>query len=186
MKNEDRLFLKELQHQMLTQDNVGQASPRFWVVRDKVKVYGIELGYNVDGTEVIYDCEAIADSLKELYEYLKEHQEDIEIKYCTELNEVTIVEHDGEVTFDEMEELADYMVTELEYDDGLYCVNYREEYEIKEDTMFLTLEECKNHIECNRHHYKNPQSYAMTAWRSPQVKKLFEILENTNWDEIGK
>lgn len=30
----DAVFLASLQHELVTQDTVGQANPRFWVVRD--------------------------------------------------------------------------------------------------------------------------------------------------------
>ena len=54
---------------------------------------------------------------------------------------------------------------------------------IKEDTMFLTRADCDKHIKENSHHYNNPYSYSMTAWRSPKVERLFKILLETNWNE---
>lgn len=187
MNKEDKAFLKELQHQMLTQDHLGQASPRFWIVRHKVRIYGINSDFEHDGTEVVYDCETIANNFKELYEYLRDNEEDLEIEYEEDcLGETVTInkDSDDEKEFEEIGELIDYMIQELGYDDGLYFVNYRDEYVIAENTMFLTLEECKKHIENNGYHYNEPHTYAMTAWRSPQVKRLYEILENMNWDEI--
>lgn len=186
MKKGDIEFLKELQHQMLTQDTVSQASPRFWVVRHKVRQYGIEDGYGVDGEEVIYNCETIAGNLKELCEYLRDNEDDLEIEYHEDIIEeyVTIVKDDEEQCFYDTKELVEYMIEGLDYDNSLYLVNYKDEYVIAENTMFLTIEECKRHIECNGYHYNEPHTYVMTAWRSPQVQRLYEILENTNWDEI--
>ena len=63
-------------------------------------------------------------------------------------------------------------------------MNYKEEYQIVENTFFLTLKECKEHIEANHYHYNKPRPYAMTAWRSPQVEKLYEILAETDWSEL--
>ena len=48
-------FLKELQKEMNTQDNLGQADPRYWVIRDFDKVYGERLN-NPDGFTV-YDSD---------------------------------------------------------------------------------------------------------------------------------
>lgn len=79
MENQDIEFLKELQHEMLTQDKVGQASPRFWVVRHKVRTYGIDEDFDFDGTEVIHGGERLANNFKELYEYLRDNEEDLEI-----------------------------------------------------------------------------------------------------------
>lgn len=49
------------------------------------------------------------------------------------------------------------------------------------DTLFLTLRECEEHIEANRHHYSNPRPFCMCAWRSPQVEKLVEILHEVDF-----
>ena len=184
LNKEDKQFLKELQHQMLTQDTVGQASPRFWVVRHKVRQYGIEDGYDIDGEEVIYNYEKLAENLKELCEYLRDNEDDLEIEYHEEIlfEYVNIVKDDEEQCFYDTKELVEYMIEELDYNNSLYLVNYKDEYVIAENTMFLTIEECKRHIEFNGYHYNEPHPYAMTAWRSPQVKRLYEILVNTNWD----
>ena len=50
ISKKDIEFLKELQHEMLTQDTVCQADPRFWVVQQKVRTYGIHEDYGIDGT----------------------------------------------------------------------------------------------------------------------------------------
>lgn len=61
-----------------------------------------------------------------------------------------------------------------------------EEY-IVPDTMFITKEEAKEHLEKNKHHYSSKaHTYAMTAWRSPSVKKLFEILMNADWEILNR
>ena len=49
--------------------------------------------------------------------------------------------------------------------------------------MFITKESCKNHIRLNGYHYHNPHTYAMTAWRSPEVEKLWKLLEETDWEK---
>lgn len=179
MKKQDIDFLKDLQHEMLTQDTVCQAHPRFWVVRQKRRCYGIDDEFGYDGTEVVYDSETLAEDLKELYEYLEEYEEDLDIEYCEE--HITINAEESEC-FHNIEDLVDYMREELNYDDGLYLVNYREEYVIVPDTMFLTKRECEEHIRKNHYHYNEPHSYAMTAWRSPQVEKLFDLIMNSNWN----
>lgn len=76
MNKEDIKFLKNLQHEMLTQDTVGQANPRFWVIIDKIKHYGIDSDYGYDGVEILSDGgEIIATNLKELYEFLIDNDE---------------------------------------------------------------------------------------------------------------
>lgn len=41
----------------------------------------------------------------------------------------------------------------------------------------MTLRDCREHINRNAHHYsREAHPYAMTAWRSPQVERLWELL----------
>lgn len=188
LNKEDIEFLKNLQQKMLTQDTCGQSNPRYWAVGNKTRIYGIDKDFDFDGTEVIYNCELIAENLKELYNYLKRVEKDIDIEYFEDSLEeyVSIIDNVEEHYFYTVEDLVDYMTENLNYDSSLYCVNYKEEYVIAENTIFLTLEECEKHIKGNSHHYNEPISYAMTAWRSPEVARLYQILENTNWDQYLK
>lgn len=185
MKKEDIDFLKELQHKLLTQDTMGQANPRFWAIKQPLRVYGINNRDECDGTEVVNNCELIANNLKELVEYLNEYEEDLNIKYDDTgiAEQAVILDSENKEIIEEfftVYQLVDYMYEELGYSSHeLYAINYKEIDVIVENTMFLTLEECEKHLKNNAHHYKNAYPYAMTAWRSPQVEKLYEILENT-------
>ncbi len=93
-------------------------------------------------------------------------------------------------------EIADYYVitddegneigrVDYEVDAGdLNCVPMHERRAAVEDTLFLTLRECREHIERNRHHYNRPYTYVQTAWRSPQFEKLINILQQVDWNMI--
>lgn len=173
MKAKDIEFLKDLQHTMLTQDTICQASPRFWVVMQTIREYGIEDGYE-DGSCIIKDNEVNyeGDILKIIKELI---EEGYNIDYVLDNKDIYI---DHNKIWD-IDELVDYL------DETFKVVNYKDKEEIVPNTFFLTNEECKKHIKANHYHYNNPRSYAMTAWRSPQVEKLYNILENTNWDNIN-
>lgn len=69
-------------------------------------------------------------------------------------------------------------------DPRFWVVAQSKQNSICENTLFLTKSECKKHIELNHYHYNNPHSYAMTAWRSPQVEKLYEVLKSTDWEKV--
>lgn len=45
LSSEDIQFLKDLSYELNTQDHVGQANPRFWVIMDTKKVYGYDKEY---------------------------------------------------------------------------------------------------------------------------------------------
>ncbi|MBD5589278.1 hypothetical protein [Clostridium botulinum] len=182
MKKEDKDFLKQLQHEMLTQDTVGQANPRFWVVKQDVKIYGIEDNFDITGQTIIYDNEEIGDSLVEVYDFLLDCIYDNCLEYTIKfLNGSIFI--DGFEPITTIGDVFHFMNDELRLE-NISLVNYRIKQQIVPDTMFLTLKECKEHIKSNNYHYKNPRPYAMTAWRSPQVARLYEILMYTDWENI--
>lgn len=74
---------------------------------------------------------------------------------------------------------------EIEADD-LRCVPSREESKVVEDTLFLTLRECREHIERNRYNYKRPTTYVQTAVRSPQFERLIGILQQIDWESLAE
>lgn len=165
---QDVEFLKNLQHEMLTQKTFHQASPRFWVVAQNEKNPTSE-DYS-DGSILIdedgYEYgETVEDAVNKL---LEEHQElnSSDFEHCSSFIEVIdVLVEKGHTGYEE------YV--------------YRNSHVIKENTFFLTLRECKQHIELNHYHYnESVHAYAMTAWRSPQVEKLYEILQNVDFSNV--
>jgi len=182
MEKEDKEFLKELQHEMLTQDTVCQANPRFWVVMQTVRDYWVDDNidgicvYEKDGTESAFEGE-----LEELPNWLKENFDEIVKCKYNGISINIVCEDENEYLIDDIAEIENFLE---EYTPDRYSIcNYRDREEIAKNTMFLTLRECKEHIKRNGYHYNKPHSYAMTAWRSPQVEKLYKILQNTDWDK---
>ena len=183
MKKEDIKFLKELQNEMLTQDTVCQADPRFWVVVQTVRDYWVDddidgiCFYDSDLSESVFEGE-----LEELADWLKENfNEIVKCEYDNGFLEI-VCEDEEEYLIDNISEIENFLE---EYDFNRYTVcNYRDREEIVPNTMFLTLRECKEHIKANGYHYNKPHSYAMTAWRSPQVEKLYKILQKTDWGKL--
>jgi uncharacterized protein YeeX (DUF496 family) len=82
INKEDIDFLKALQNEMLTQDNVCQADPRFWVIRQTERIYRVEEDES-DGAIYVID-ENRFETIDEVKEYLihnypfEEANEDIE------------------------------------------------------------------------------------------------------------
>lgn len=79
MNKEDIKFLKDLQHEMLTQDCVCQANPRFWVVMQTVRQYGVDSDYGIDGTLITScddgDLQIDADNMEEVFNWFIENFE---------------------------------------------------------------------------------------------------------------
>lgn len=170
--NEDIQFFKELQNELKTQNHDCQATPRFWVVGDYKMVACPE------GCQDRYDINAPTrdyyGSLDDLLENIKEEG----------------FEDYPDCAIDEFEEI-DCELSSLDwireyYDPDAELVPVREEHFIRENTMFITKDDAKKHIEANYYHYTNKaHTYAMTAWRSPKVEKLWKILETFEWDKIS-
>lgn len=158
LNQEDKEFLHNLREEMLNQDHDYQAGPRFWVVGDVVERIVPE-GYGdrivIMDKESNYKYESIEDFRKML----------IEEEYCTEA-ELEDVWDDELIEYIDNKESGRFVWMEIV-----------EENMIQPNTFFLTKKECLKHIEENAHHYNKPFSYAMTAWRSPEVAKLWEIIE---------
>lgn len=192
LSKEDLDFLIELQHEMLTQDHVGQAAPRFWVIAtDKYQELGTEDSF--DGTNV-YSSNAAdivcAGDMASIVEYVTEN-------YSEELEDENIVfidngrfytamfKDDEEESIFCSEELLDFLKEHDVITDDYEITYYRNVHHIYPNTMFLTNRSCKEHIRANHYHYnEDAHSYAMTAWRSPEVSRLFDILDKIDWKAI--
>ena len=163
MKGKEALeFINKLSKELNEQVTDGQANPRFWSVAQ--------------------------------YEYRPcwVHQADKHI--------FADCEGDTYDTFDEvLEMLIDngYIDTKYGYEDiddlkGVYDeiseIPVKREHIIMQNTMFLTKREVQEHIKSNHYHYnKTVHTYAMTAWRSPQVENLIKLLtDNTIKAELDK
>lgn len=182
MNKEDKEFLKELQHEMLTQPTICQANPRFWVVRQTVREYGIDTEYDFDGWVIVgEDDEESRTDMESMYEWLHDTLEiDCELIQFTKDGFYIKI---GEIQLIDENDVMNYIGKHTGYNQ-FNLVTYKDEKEIVPNTMFLTLRECEEHIKRNHYHYNEPSPYAMTAWRSPQVERLYKIIQNTNWEDI--
>jgi hypothetical protein len=171
---DDIQFLKELQLELLTQENDGQASPRFWTIMD-------------------YKWEVTAEG----------HHERISLYSPNTCESVTVDEYIDEILngdrrdefndeqIEELKDIKDYFISDLEdwikeNDEYEYYLIYETEVPfIAWNTCFFTKEEAKRHLESNRHHYSDKaHTFAMTAWRAPKMERLIKILETFDWDKI--
>jgi hypothetical protein len=212
LTEKDLDFLIDLQHEMLTQDNVGQAAPRFWVVAGE-KIVWTDADH-AEGEQLINDSEVVATNFDEAVEYFSDlingHLDEYD-DYCLEIEKESnyansyeirkidlsiststsdFIEGDNVVevqsSISNIEELVNALeefelIDEDEYSIAHYCT----EHHVYPDTLFLTNRGCKKHIENNRHNYdKTAHSYAMTAWRSPEVEQLWSILDKIDWNAI--
>jgi hypothetical protein len=178
--NKDIQFLKELQHELKTQETDRNASPRFWVIKDYRIIpgnekydSGYEERYFNDGDHVAFPK----------FSNLKEFLEDYFEEEVEEDEELAALINDESERFDELWEYVENNLNDNGYFDTAFV---KEEEFIVPDTMFLTKEEAKRHLKINHYHYTSKaHTYAMTAWRAPKVERLLNILETFDWESIG-
>lgn len=176
---DDIQFLKDLQHKLINQETDYQASPRFWMIKDYRTVPANE---DYDFSHIAYfhsDGDYTEfENVDDLKEYLNDHYSDDEYSGLKDLLE------NKNTSF---EELWEYVGENMNDDENFREVPVKEESFLVPNTMFLTKESAKNHLKVNHYHYsKKAHTYAMTAWRSPQVERLMNILENFDWDLYNK
>jgi len=174
--NEDIQFLIDLQKELQYQseyDNDIQAAPRFWAVGD----YEWRVVAEGCGEEVRFrlpqrdDYEATYNSL---VDEIKEQIENIE--FAPEAVEAFEDVHDDESLLDWIKEY---------YDEEADMYEVTKTHIVRQDTLFITKQEAKDHIKANHYHYTDEvHTYAMTAWRAPQVERLWKILENFDWSKV--
>ncbi|MER2456389.1 hypothetical protein ABS751_00460 [Bacillus subtilis] len=166
--NQDIQFLKELQQELKNQDSDGQAAPRFWTVGDYEWVEARAENAERYSVYLPYIAEAYA-----LDDYLEDLKED------SELSKEALTELKNDDFDNPIEWIQKYIDEEAE------LIPERKVHIVRPDTMFLTKEEAKRHINLNKHHYTSEvHTYAMTAWRAPKVERLLKILETFDWSSI--
>ena len=191
---DDVAFLKELQRVLNTQDPMGQADPKFWVVKGS-RSYAMEpdecMGkpdhyeiYDVDTDEVIAkDYRGLTDAINEKAPFLNATATDNSIKL------VDIKETDTSQGLPyrmfigndlDHEELTSMLGT-------IFGATVAVRAVIKEpcvypNTMFLTHEGCARHLRDYGYNYsKDAHAYAMTADRSPEYEHLLRIIRTVDW-----
>lgn len=166
LSKDDYEFLKDLCHELNTQETDGQAAPRFWGIletKEEPSPEGI-------GEPVIYMGDGCTMDAKEVVDY-------IETNYLPDSRDEMKDSWDM-VNKDNLNNLIEFM------HDSLGLVETRivwldTQQRVSDQTgCFITKRACKQHIEGNRHHYCRPQTYAMTAWRNPEFERLLTILQN--------
>ena len=197
MKKEDIEFLKKLSETMRTQEHDCQAAPRFWVVAQSVKEYvGEDYGSYVDLVTEDGDTVIENANVKNVVDYfMKEYSDEVKerritINYTPSYCDIFVLDKENgeaeeEETLFDVDDVIRFFEEHDIISDSYYrtiCYNINDA-SICPDTMFITKESCKNHIRLNGYHYHNPHTYAMTAWRSPEVEKLWKLLEETDWEK---
>lgn len=175
MKKEDIEFLRELQHELNTQEHDGQAAPRYWGIEET----HLEMTHDGEGEPYIITYDG--DNQYTLKEYIEKIDEEL---VNEDFAESIIDEWNYNTDKSDANEVLDFANTYINtYDD--YLVWLKETMRISKETgCFLTKRAAKNYLEKNYYHHNEGHTYAMTAWRNPEFEHLMNILQTMNIDDI--
>lgn len=163
ISDEDYEFLKDLQHELNTQTNDGNAEPVYWGVRE----YNYELTLEGEGEpRITYDDGAY--TLEEAVEAVNECIGDYDEETQTEWNGIDKTDAD---------DVAYFMKETLKWDySDIYWVE--EKARITNETgAFITKRACKEYIQRYGYNHCRPHTYAMTAYRNYELGQLLKILK---------
>ncbi len=162
ISDEDYEFLGELQHELNTQTNDGNADPVYWGVMETREV-GVPDGC---GDARIYLGDGGTETLEGAVAYIAEYLVDDEDMEAW--NEVDKTNIDAIVEFCR-EKLG---MSEVR------IVDVTKKSEISRYTgAFLTKRACKQYIDRYGYNHDNPHTYAMTAYRNFEFERLLKILK---------
>lgn len=181
----DVMFLAELQKELNTQPNMGNADPVFWAIAQDEE-YPTAEDY-ADGCVVVdsEDGSTVAHDMAEFAAFLDNDEID-EVTGCTVFNNsCTIKFENGEKT--SAYGLAE-MIGELEdYGIGRFELRYyKKQHEVVKDTLFLTHKDCEDHLGSYGYNYKpDAHAFAMTAVRSPRYERLIRLIRTVDWGSLS-
>lgn len=174
ISQEDYEFLKELQHELNTQTTDGNAQPVFWGVRETFE----------DVTDGDYGGEPYI-AYDDGRWSIKEAIEQIEEAMTSEFYDIDDDAKEAwkEVDKESAEDICDFMRDILGWDNVYDVVYFRKYKKVSENTgAFLTKRACQTYINKYGYNHWDPHTYAMTAFRNPELERLLNILKNLNFE----
>lgn len=173
MKQEDIQFLNDLQHELLTQTNDGNADPVWWGVMETRSEGGYEDGYE-DYYELYSEqsCESLGriNNMQDIINAVKEDDESFTDEH-----------------FEECEDIADVMRVlddMMPYGEKYRLIGCKDISHINEGCVFLTKKDCLDYIKRFGYNHSKPHSYAMTAYRCFTFEKLINLIKSTDWSAL--
>ena len=199
IREEDLLFLQKLQHVMRTQDTCCQAAPRYWTIMDTEQVYNVT-AFDADESYLTYCGNIVAKSLDEIKKFILDMRKDILKKEGYDELEITEItapirhlnvymadsEYEEEMRIDDAEDAAVFLNDTFESEN--YDVIYAKKVQKPaKGPLFMTKAAAEEYLQkYGYNHSKDAHPYAMTAYRSPEIERLWKIVEETSWKQEEK
>ena len=179
----DLMFLAELQKELNTQPNMGNADPLFWMIiqpDERPAPAGDGIPVAVDTV----DNSIAARDLESLVRFVND--EDVDgVRKCTYFNRSCTIKYaDG--SGDSAYSLAELVESMIDHGIERLRVEYaRTEDRLVRDALFLTHKDCEDHLsEYGYNYHEKAHAYAMTAVRSPRYAALLELIRTVDWSRF--
>ena len=172
LTQEDFEFLKELQHELNTQPNDGNADPVFWGVMETEEV-GVPENCGDPRIYIPDDCEDY--TLEDAIEYVNEWVSDDDYDDATK-------KLWSETDKEWIEDVADFIKEHLRTEARIIYVAEKE-FISRETGAFITKRACKEYIDRFGYNHNKPHTYAMTAYRNFEYERLLKILKTMKLDD---
>lgn len=165
MKKDDIIFLKNLQHELNNQPTDGNADPIFWGITEEQEVSA----YPGCGDNYIIRYNG------DIY-----REKDITKLKAILIKDNAFYDEDG-VFYDEDGDISTlvgiYDNVDIECNE-IEIFEYTNEQVLSHNTgAFLTKKACQDYIDKFGYNHRKPHTYAMTAFRNFELKRLLEILK---------
>lgn len=165
INKKDYEFLKDLQHELLTQENDGNADPLYWGVLE-FETVGVPDGC---GEPIIYMGDGATMELEECVGYI-----DREYMHTMNVKERHEWAHTDKSS---MHDVVDFMHQTLHWNETRIVYVEKKEKLSRETGAFLTKRACAEYIKRFGYNHHEPHTYAMTAYRNFELERLLNILK---------
>lgn len=168
ISDEDYEFLKDLQHELNTQTNDGNADPVYWGVME----HRMEPAPEGCGDAIIYMGDGATMTTEEAVEYISEN--------IADYSEAVQEEWQEKDDFDrnDMPTVVDFLHDAMQLHECRIVWQEEKGFISRETGAFITKRACKEYIEKCHYNHSKPHTYAMTAYRNFELERLLKILRS--------
>lgn len=168
MKKENIEFLENLKKKLLTQDNMATRDIMF-AIQDEKEISGFDPDYCMDKILEVYSGE-------DCYKF----------STVSDIIETLVFSNETESKLEKLDdndlEGTKYILDEAGCSTYLTGVKTKETFELDNDEdVFLTKKAAKEYLQENCSHYEDVSIYGISAYNNPEMRKLREIIMNTDW-----
>ncbi len=162
LSQDDAQFLRDLQHELLTQPNDGNADPVYWGVIETRE----EPAPEDCGDAIIYMGDGATMTTEEAVKWVNENIEDEDLIFLWDT-----------LNHDDLDTVFEFIHEKMGIEEAS-VVWVEEHSRVSEETgAFLTKRACQEYIRRYGYNHSRPHTYAMTAYRNYELARLLKILK---------